>query len=431
LSFFANHKAGMQFAFTPSSKKLFAIAAFAAIIGYSLLALREFSASILGDRPNLASLTRATWLAPSNAAYHYRLGRFQFLVSQDPLAALASFREAVRWNPHNAQYWLAFAQAQQWLGDLDQQQYALERAIAADPTTPDVAWQAGNLYLIRGQTDRALHEFSIVMANDETLAPAALQLAWRVAPDVDSLLEDVIPHTQPAYLAFLGTLLGQKQTDGAAKVWSRIAALQQPLDLSHVFDYIRYLIAQHEIDQAQIVWRQTARLNALAAYLPSSQNLLVNGDFSQPVLNGGFDWLYQKKRDIALAIDPAQPHNGHNSLLIDFDGQGADESGLRQLVVVGPNSNYDFSASFKVQDMEGAGGPLFRIEDFYSGQVLFSSELLTDSESWKPTGASFQTGPDTRLVLLHVVRVPSSSPLRGKLWIADLRLTVHPEGGRP
>jgi len=48
---------------------------------------------------------------------------------------------------------------------------------------------------------------------------------------------------------------------------------------------------------------------------------------------------------------------------------------------------------------------------------------LKDADFWKPVHGQFQTGPDTRLLLFSVDRIPAGSPIRGRLWIDDLQLT--------
>ena len=63
----------------------------------------------------------------------------------------------------------------------------------ADSSTPDLAWEAANFYLVQGDTDKALREFRVVMESDPYLPPAALKLCWRVKPDIDALLRDVVP----------------------------------------------------------------------------------------------------------------------------------------------------------------------------------------------------------------------------------------------
>ena len=44
------------------------------------------------------------------------------------------------------------------------------------------------------------------------------------------------------------------------------------------------------------------------------------------------------------------------------------------------------------------------------------------SNPWRLQEARFQTGPDTKLLLLKIVRQPAAPLIRGKFWIDDLRL---------
>ena len=47
----------------------------------------------------------------------------------------------------------------------------LEHGLVADPNTPDLAWEAGNFYLVQGETDKALREFRVVMESDPSCLP--------------------------------------------------------------------------------------------------------------------------------------------------------------------------------------------------------------------------------------------------------------------
>jgi len=149
---------------------------------------------------------------------------------------------------------------------------------------------------------------------------------------------------------------------------------------------------------------------------------VVNGNFSLEVLNGGFDWLYQKLPNVSLSLDPTQSHNGPPSLLIAFDGRGIEDAGIRQVIPAEANASYEFSADFKSDAIQGAGGPRFVIQDLYSGAVYFASDELKDADAWKQAHGTFTTGRNTKMLMLRVQRVPPGSPIRGKLWIADLRL---------
>src|SRR5208283_674447 len=130
---------------------------------YLLLAAKEFAASVFASRPELAKLQLAVRLSPGNADYRHRLGRFFAFVAGDTTRSIESFRAAVALNPYNARYWFDLAAAYQVTGDLKSQRSALEHALQAEPTAPDVAWEAGNFFLVNGDTDRALREFHVVI----------------------------------------------------------------------------------------------------------------------------------------------------------------------------------------------------------------------------------------------------------------------------
>jgi tetratricopeptide (TPR) repeat protein len=394
---------------------------------YARLVARQFFADYLSRKLEFASLQMATRLEPGNADYQYRLGHYFLEMQRKPETAVPFFKSATALNPHNAEYWLELSRIYKRLANRDQQKEALQRAIADDPSTPDVAWEAANVYWTLGETDRAFQEFRAVLENDRYLPAAALERCWRIKPDIDSLLRDVVPHNAEVYSSFLDFLISKNEPDAAARVWTQMVQLQQTVDPRHVFDYVRYLIDRRDVAQAHRTWQQAASLCDLSGYQPSPGNLVVNGDFSLPVLNGGFDWLYEKSSDVSLAIDPTESHSGHRSLSIIFDSRGIEDAGIRQLIPVEPNTKYEFSAYFKSEGLEGAGGPRFLLEDRFTGANYFASEELKDESFWKQVGGTFDTGPETKLVVLRIQRMPAGDAIRGKLWIGGVRLTqVHP-----
>jgi hypothetical protein len=393
---------------------------------YLLLATRQVIVSWLGDRVELKSLRLAASLDPSNADFRNHLGRYYDLVARDPGTAIGYYRSAVQLDPHSARYWFDLASAYQILGDTPNQTKSLEHAIDADSMTPDVAWEAANLYLVQGENEKALREFRVVMANDSSLADAAIQFCWRIDPDVDALLRNVVPHDANAYVAFLSLLETKQETAGSFKVWDALIQSGQPFEVRHLYQYFRYLIQHREVDEAINVWQQSVGRFGLASYLPTPGNLVVNPTFSLDVLNGGFDWQYEKQSGVTLTLDPSDFHAGRRSLLITFDGPGITDAGFYQYIPVQPNTSYSFSAYYKNGELEGAGGPHFTIQDMYSQAVYYDSDELREASFWKSVDGEFTTSPDCKLVVLHIRRLPAGSPIRGKLWIDDLHLSRKP-----
>jgi tetratricopeptide (TPR) repeat protein len=419
----------MEISLNSIFRKRLAVGASAALcLVYVLVAGRIFVASVFAAKPDISNLQRATRLDPTDADYRDHLGRYYALVARDPGSAIEPYRAAVQLNPHSARYWFDLASAYQVLGDVANQTQALEHAIAADPTTPDVAWEAANLYLVQGEDQKASREFKVVLQNDPSLANHAIQLCWRINPDVDALLRDVVPARAEAYTAFLELLMAKQETAATAKVWAALMASSQKFELQKVYAYFQYLLNHKDVDQARLVWQEAAPRFGLSSYLPSRSNLIVNGDFSLNILNGGFDWQYEKQRSVTLTLDPSDVHSGHGSLQITFDGPGVTDAGIRQFIAVQPSTAYQFSAYYKNGELEGAGGPHFTIQDAYTKAVLYDSDELKEAGFWKSATGEFTTGNDCKLVLLHIRRVPEGSPIRGKLWVDDFHLVAKSKG---
>lgn len=398
----------------------FSIAVFCILSAYLLFAGKDFLASIFADRDDPTHLAEAIRLSPGNAEYPNQLA--SHLINSDPQSSLALLRSAVRLNPYRARYWLDLAAAYKTLDDSSGQREAIDHALAVEPTDPHIAWEAANFFAVQGDIDQALREFRVVIENDPYLPGAALETCWRLRPDPDALLQDVVPNRVDSLLAYIAFLTNKNQTDGALKAWDRLLQLHQKFDAHNLLDYVRYLILAQRPEAALAAWRQAAGVLGLSGYLPNSDNLIVNGDFSLDVLNGGFDWSYQKQSGVRLLLDPSDFRQGQRSLSVTFEGPGISDAGIHQFVNVHGGTAYEFTAYYKSTEFQGAGGPVIALRDAYTGQALFTSDPMIDGDFWKAVHARFTTPPSTNLLIVNIERTPPGSPLRGKLWLDDFQL---------
>ena len=408
-----------------SNPRRWQFAAVAGFLGcvYLLLTGAEFAASVFASRAELSSLQRAVRLSPGNADYNHRLGRFLALVAGEPQSAIDSLRAAVEFNPHNAHYWFDLAAAYQVTGDIAGQRGALDRALKAEPTAPDVAWEAANFFLIDGDIDRALREFHVVIANDDDLVEPALRESWRVRPDTDAMLRDVVPARAGSLISFLNFLMSKQETEGAIKAWDRLAQLHEKFNNRQLYEFVRYLIDAHRPDAAMIAWEQTADILGLSAYLPTDDNLVVNGDFSLDILNGGFDWTYAHRPGVRPLLDSSNFLEGQRSLSLTFEGPGINDAGIQQLIPVHSATTYDFSAHNKSADFEGAGGPQIVLRDYYTRAPLYASDPLNDADFWREVHSKVTIPDTTTLLLLSIERFPAGAAIRGMLWLDDFELS--------
>jgi tetratricopeptide (TPR) repeat protein len=407
-----------------SRQRLQLAAGGALLVGvYLFLTAKEFAASAYASHAELPKLERAVRLSPGNADYRHRLGRYFAFVAGDPQSAIDSLRAAVALNPYDARYWFDLAAAYQVTGDIAGQRTALEHALQAEPTAPDVAWEAANFFLIDGDVDRALREFRVVIENDNALKDDALRACWRVRPDTDALLRDVVPARTDSLISFLTLLMTKQETEGTVKTWERLSHVHEKFENRYLYDYVRYLIRVHRPDAAMTAWEQSADVLGLSAYLPTEDNLVVNGDFSLDILNGGFDWTYVDRPGVKPVLDPSDFHQGHRSLFLTFEGPGINDAGISQVIPVHGATTYDFSAYYKSADFEGAGGPQIVMRDAYTGAPLYASDTLNDADFWREVHSTVTIPNSTTLLVLAIERFPAGSPIRGKLWLDDFELS--------
>jgi tetratricopeptide (TPR) repeat protein len=394
-----------------------------AVATYLFFALRIFVASHLAASLDLGKTKKAIRLEPANAEYRDLLGQQLALSGESLEEAISDYRTAVHLDPYKARYWLDMASAEQVAGRTGEQAESVEHAVESDPTTPHVAWEAANFFLVQGDRQKALRNFRVVLANDPELVDSALELCWHASGDATEVLDQALPLKPDLYLSFLRLLVTKQEVAAAENVWNRLIGLQQPFSATLALPYFRLLISKQQVATAKTAWQQLSAVDeSIQPYLPSAENLIVNGGFEENLLNGGFDWWYQSYSHAALAIDTNEFHSGTRSLSVTFDGQSVPGVQLVEFVSVRPNTSYEFSVASRTEDIDTASGPRFAIVDAYTN----SSYVLTDdtlgTTPWRLQRARFETGPNTNLLLLKIVRDPPEPLIRGKLWVDDVRL---------
>lgn len=398
-----------------------------AAVGYAWCATRLYLSHRLAARREQPSLHQAIAFEPRNAENYDLLGQSLLVDSQDPEAASRAFRQATSLNPYSSTYWLHLARASSSLGSIPEQAHAIERAVAVDPTTPDVAWYAANFDLIQGDNSDALRQLSVVLRSDPTMVGAALELCWRAVGNVDQIAA-VLPPDPQVHFEFLKLLTERKQWEGAQRVWTGLLQSGSGFDHRAALFYVDALIGKPDFSGAQQVWQDLMSRSADLAKYQSPDNLIVDGTFSHEILNAGFDWHYAPQPGISVMVDSTQSHRGSQSLLITYSNTG-DDSGMFQYIPVEPSSSYTLSAWVKSEELESANGPLVEVSDAYTHDPLVRTEGILGTTPWHQQVGHFTTAPQTRLVLLKVTRIPGTTRIQGRFWIDDV--VLRPGAGQP
>jgi tetratricopeptide (TPR) repeat protein len=395
-----------------------------AILGtaYSAMALRLWWAAHLAAGASRQQLELALRFNPGNAEYHARLGQQYLFAEQDASAAAAAFRAAVGLNPYPGRYWLDLASADQVLGDAAAEQNAVERAVQAEPTSPDVLWDAAGHYLLLGDTVRSMHLMRAVMEYRPEASYRGLELLWRSVSNVDAILADAVPPTPDVHLAFISFLTRKNQAAAAARVWKHLVALGKPIRPTAALFYFDYLIEHEQPEQAHDVWKDLCRVDSLDA-TRDAKELVTNGGFERVATNGGFDWRFSINNEGFPSVDSDESHSGTRSAKFKFEGEISGDLGLWQYVLLQPNSRYAFRAYVKTNDLRGATMPAFALVDGYPPSTVYLTAAVPEGTGgWTLIEKDFLTGAETRLAVL-TMRALGRRVVLGELWIDDISIS--------
>jgi hypothetical protein len=387
---------------------------------YSWFVVRDYRASRLSSSLDVASLQRAIALEPRNAASQDLLCRFLLFDKQEAGAAVPLCKRATELDPYQSAYWLHLALAYYRTGAETQQEEAIFRAVSVDPTTPDVAWEAANFFLVQGKIPQALHQFSVVIRGDPAMVTQSLDLCWRTLHDVRAI-EAILPPDPDVYLQFVKLLTTKNEWEAAHDVWSALLRLNRAFDYHSALFYVDSLLQKRDVARAGEAWEQLASRSATLNHYSRTDDLVMDGNFAEEILNAGFDWRYSAQPGSAVSLDTTEFHSGSQSLLISYSDTGGD-SGMYEYVAVKPNTPYTVSAWVKSEELQSANGPRISVSDAYDNDPYALTQETVGTTPWHRLESSFQTGPETELLAIRFKRDPGNTRVKGKFWVDGISL---------
>jgi len=386
-----------------------------------------------GESPQASDWLRAANLEPTNAERWQKLGRYRQLdfENTDLNLALTYYRHAAALDPRSPYILIDLAGTYDMAGDTAQAEATYQAAERAHPISGEVAWRYGNFLLSQGRVDEAFAEIHRALLVQPALVNLAISRCWHSSTDIHLLLDSVLPNTDDADWQALAYLVPAREADASLVVWAALKNRGNPIDLSQSFPLLDLLIQQNRVDDAWRVWQDALKASGTPAGA-ASDSLVTDGGFETDFTNGGFGWRYTPQPGVIVAIDTSRPHTGVRSVAIDFDGTAnVDFDGLWEYVPVHPNTHYHFSGFIQMDEITSDSGPRFEILDPAPGGQSWTTESLTGTQPWTPEDLDLQTGPQTHILTVRVIR-PARADFGGKIdgtaWVDDLSLVPTAPG---
>ncbi|HEY1925170.1 MAG TPA: tetratricopeptide repeat protein [Candidatus Acidoferrum sp.] len=377
---------------------------------------------------------RSVQLEPGNPEAWFLLGRYweYNLVEPDAQRAIRAYRTSLSLDPHSSSTWLDLASAYESEGDAPAARDAYQQAKRVYPLSAEVAWRYGNFLLRQNEFPVAFAEIRHSVAVDPKRAAEAVSRCWRLDPDINSIIENVLPPSASVYLDAIRELDADAAMDPALTVWDKLRALQPPpqIALAQVIPFTDSLIQAHRIDDAHRVWTQAVALSSFPDPPNDAANsLLWDGGFETGVNGGGFSWSYGAPTlGVQTSLDTKEKHSGQRSLRLIFDGRrNVNFTDVCHIAFVEPGASYHFSAWVHTQALTTEQGVRFRLEwtENAHGAAVETSDVH-GTQPWTEVSIPWTaSGDDARRVRVCVSRKPGDdfgSRIHGTAWIDDVAL---------
>jgi len=406
-----------------------------AFVATGVWVLKTYLATRAGDRITFYYMTLAAALDPTDETYQLGLGRFYQYNPADmnPDAAMVRIKRAVELAPYDPQAWLDLAAALEFQGNTDQAEVCLRRADFLAPNLPPIQWSIANFFLLHGNIDESFKHFKVVLQGSNQFNQVVFSTAWKASGDAAKILDELIPKDPNAEFSYLDYLTSKGNFDAARLVWKRLIDNPQTFGAPRAAGYIDGLIHSHQSAEAYEDWNDLRNKGLLpTTYAERSANLIVNGDFEEPLQNFGFDWRIYPIAGAYATQDQTTFHSPTHSLLVQFLGtQNVTYQHVIQFVRVDSSRSYRLEGLMRTEGITTDSGVRFEVRDSYNPRLLdqVSEELIGDNPGWTRLTVDFKTPPATQLVTVGITRLPSrkfDNLIAGKVWIDDVSLAPSP-----
>ena len=400
----------------------------------SFFGVRAAIAHYYSEGDTAKRLELAVRLESGNPEYWYGLGRYQQYNLEQPDAALAeeSYRKTIALNPVATEAWLDLATAYELDGKAEEARGAYLWAKKSYPVSADVSWRYGNFLLREGEQAPAYEELRRAIEEDPLRAAAAFSRAFRSNPNIDQILDQLLPPRQRAYVEMLNEAVSEKQLAAAKAIWARLLTLHPRLEMRDIERLVAELLAAREYDEARRAWDQGMTTLNLPPLLEPQGSVVWDPSFESDFNGYSFSWQFKPiTQGVTIGFDKTEKHSGSQSLRLSFDGKhNPDLEAACTLAVVQPATVYRFSGWIKTEDVTTEYGVGFRLHTYgISGGPVMDTRQIYGNNPFTMIDQTWTTGSDIRRVVICITREPSDNPgvrISGTAWVDDVNLVPQP-----
>ncbi|HKW34891.1 MAG TPA: tetratricopeptide repeat protein [Candidatus Acidoferrum sp.] len=415
--------------------------AFACFLFLSYFSVRNALAAHCVALQTRLGYERATRLEPGDFRNWLLLGRYwQYSLEEtDTARAIQVYNVALSLNPRSADLWSDLGTAYEAEGNVAAARDAFLHAKSAYPLSAEISWGYANFLLRQGELDAAFLEMRNAVQADPKRGAEALSRALSAEPNIDLVIDRVLPPASEAYTGAIFDQVSEGHTASAVVIWNRLAALHPkklPLEI-YTYYLVGALLREKLVGEAQRIWKQAADFAGYGNPSGPADSLLWDGGFESGVFGTGFAWAPPGGAQVQISFDTREKHSGNRSLRLLFNGRSnLGLNGPCAEVAVQPSTAYQFSAWVRTQSITTEQGIRFQLRPIgtQDNATVVTSDLR-GNEPWTEIEATWASGKDTQEMQVCVARLPSQEfddKIQGIAWVDDVALVpVSAEPRKP
>ena len=397
----------------------------AAYLGY--FSVRTARAKYYVQKDTLYGYERATQVEPEDAQNWYLLGRhLQFsLEDQDAPRAIGSYLKSLEVDSHSTTTWLDLAALYESEGNVAGARRAFLSAQQTYPLSAEVSWRYGNFLLRQGELEPAFVQIRHAVEADPFRAAEAFSRCARVEPDVEVVLDRVVPSDRAVYLAIIQDLAGEGQVANALKVWKRLAALRPKIALSDAGALVTALRQAGRLQDAHEIWQQSVEF-AGSTHLQAAGSAAWDGGFESDEVGQAYTWRFSRAaHGVQISFDSQEKHSGQRSLRVSFDGNSdINFRDVCQTIPVKGGARYEVSGWMQTKALTTDKGVYIELRT--SADTSVATEQAHGTQAWTRFAAVWEGAEADQEVNVCLRRDPSDqevNKISGTVWVDDVALT--------
>jgi len=372
----------------------------------------------------------AVRLESRNPEYWYRLGHYQQFNLDEPdlQASIRSLQKAVGLNPGYTEAWLDLGTAYELDGDVAGARNAFEHAKKTYPASADVAWRYGNFLLRQGDLEGAFAELKLTLKSDPRRAGAVFSRVYRADPNINGILNDLLPSVPEAYISAIAEAVDSHQLAVAETMWMRLLTLKPKLELLDFTKLVSALLNNGDYAAARRVWDEGTGTMSLPTLIQPQGSVLWDPSFESGISNEPFAWnIKPLEEGVHTEYDTQEKLSGKQSLRLTFDGKHNPSTEVAcALGVVTPGTKYLFSGWVKTREVTGDEGVRFHLRAVGNINVpVHSTKDVRGTTAWTLLDAQWAAAPGVHRIEVCVSREPSTNAdihISGDAWVDDVTL---------